>query len=399
MYSLPMKNTICLLYAICLFYGISSLFCQEETFGVPIPVVGTSPNGGAVMGVLLAVVTETDGHIDSIIAPVVTQNELVGLSADMNYFGFPSENITYQLYFSHSSENFWEYSIKYKQKQFFWENLSLDALFRFSRDSSNRFYGLGQQTEDDDETSYTSRNIQSKLQLTSELRENFFLSFAMEPRQKWIRRGIIEDVPSIKEKFSDVPGIEGGYVFPIRLAMIYDTRNNEVSPTSGTYCRFFLEGASQSVLSSFSYQKIGLEGKTYLPLDDDSRFVLVLRGLVEYMEGSNVPFYELSSLGGETFRGFGEGRFYDKHRFQINVEQRIRLVRFFVGEILLDVEGAVFAEFGQVFPSFKDVKTKDIQKVFGVAIRFVVRSQIVAKVDIGYGDEGSAIFAGLHYPF
>ncbi len=397
-----MKKKVCFwVYIFWLFFaGMSApVFPQEETFGVPIPVVGTSPNSGAVMGVLLAVVTETDGHIDSIIAPVVTQNDLTGLSVDMNYFGFPSENITYQLYFSHSSENFWEYTLDYKQKQFFWENLSLDALVRFSRDSSDRFYGLGAQSDVDDETSYTSRNLESEFQLTWELREHFFLSLGMEGRRKWIRRGVIEDVPSIKEKFASVTGVEGGYVLPLRLAMIYDTRNNQVSPTAGTYFRFFLEGASQSILSSFSYQKIGVEGKAYLPLDEDSRFVLVLRGLVEYMEGSNVPFYELSSIGGESFRGFGEGRFYDKHRFQINIEQRIRLARFFVGEILLDLEGAVFAEFGQVFPSFNDIKTKDIQKVFGVAIRFVVRSQIVAKVDIGYGDEGSAIFAGLHYPF
>jgi len=399
MYSLRMKKKIFFYIFFLLFAMVVSVISQEETFGVPIPVVGTSPNSGTIMGVLLAVVTETDGHIDSIIAPVVTQNDLTGLSVDMNYFGFPSENITYQLYFSHSSENFWEYTIDYKQKQFFWETVTLDALVRFSRDSSNRFYGLGDESDVDDETSYTSRNIQSKLQLTWELKEHFFLSLGMEGRRKWIRRGVIEDVPTIKEKFSDVPGVEGGYTLPLRLAMMYDTRNNSVSPTSGMYFRFFLEGASQSILSSFSYQKVGLEGKTYLPLDDDARFVLVLRGLVEYMEGSNVPFYELSSIGGESFRGFGEGRFYDKHRFQVNIEQRIRLFRFFVGEILLDVEGAVFAEFGQVFPSFDDIKPSNIQKVFGVAIRFVVRSQIVAKVDIGYGDEGSAIFAGLHYPF
>jgi outer membrane protein assembly factor BamA len=135
-------------------------------------------------------------------------------------------------------------------------------------------------------------------------------------------------------------------------------------------------------------------------MDEDARFVTAVRGAVEYMEGKSIPFFELSMLGGSnTLRGFGEGRFYDRHRVLCNVEERIRLMRFAVGEISLDIETALFLDIGQVFSSFRNFDHKDLEMVFGTGLRLVVRSQIVAKVDIGYGSEGSAIFAGLNYPF
>jgi len=187
---------------------------------------------------------------------------------------------------------------------------------------------------------------------------------------------------------------------PLEFALIYDTRDDESSPTSGMYAKFFIEGAHEAILSSYTFGRFGAEIKGYIPWDSEARFVTAVRGLFEYLDGNDIPFYELSTLGGgKTMRGYGEGRFYDNHRVLINVEQRIRIARFFAGEILLDLEAAVFADIGQVFSKFSELKLDNMQTVYGAGIRFVVRSQIVAKVDIGFGDDGSAIFAGLHYPF
>jgi hypothetical protein len=37
--------------------------------------------------------------------------------------------------------------------------------------------------------------------------------------------------------------------------------------------------------------------------------------------------------------------------------------------------------------------------VVGGGIRFLAASQIVAKIDVGLGSEGVAVFTGLDYPF
>ena len=62
-------------------------------------------------------------------------------------------------------------------------------------------------------------------------------------------------------------------------------------------------------------------------------------------------------------------------------------------------ELAVFTEAGRVFHTFATLDTRRVQTVVGTGIRLVVTSQIVAKIDVGLGSEGTAIFAGLHYPF
>lgn len=373
---------------------------DQETFGVPIPVVGASPNSGTTYGVLFAVVSETEGHIDSILAPVALYNDLTGINIDVNYLGFPSNTISYQLYFSHTTENFWEYSGEVHIKELWNPSWSLDSEFEFSREATQRFFGIGSETESDAETCYTARNVKGFVTLRWEAMSHFYLTASLKGHRRWIRKGILEDISSIEEKFSTVTGINGSYALPVELALIFDTRDDNVSPTSGFYSRIFIEGAHKDLLSSYSFYRCGGEFKIYIPWDEDARFITAVHGLIEYMDGDDIPFYELSMLGGgKTLRGFGEGRFYDQHRMLVNVEQRVRIARFFAGEILLDLEGVLFVDVGQVTNSFSNVKWSNMQTVFGAGIRFVVRSQIVAKVDIGFGEDGSAVFAGLHYPF
>jgi outer membrane protein assembly factor BamA len=372
----------------------------EETFGVPIPVVGIDPNEGSTLGVILAVVSENDGRLSSIVAPVATTNKLLGYSFDLNYFGFPSPDVTYQLFFSHTTENFWEYSAEYHNHHCIQDFLAFSGKFSFKRRPSSRFYGIGQNSKEDNETNYTLREVEGSAMFKAEMLKNVYASITLMGKRSWLRPGTMEDVASLEEKFPDVQGIDSDYSLPMEFAVEYDTRNSKLTPTAGLDIRAFFRIADESFLSSFNLRRYGAMGKIYIPLDSDAQFVTAGRCVVEYLEGDNIPFYEMSSLGGgNTLRGFGEGRFYDKHRMLYNVEERIRCLRFAVGEISLDIETTLFVDIGQVFNSFRKFDYRDFEVVFGAGLRMVVREQIVAKVDIGYGSEGSAIYAGLHYPF
>jgi len=52
-----------------------------------------------------------------------------------------------------------------------------------------------------------------------------------------------------------------------------------------------------------------------------------------------------------------------------------------------------------VFHGITDSPVSDLHVAYGFGCRFVVRPQIVAYVDIGFGFEGSAVFSGVGYPF
>ena len=115
---------------------------------------------------------------------------------------------------------------------------------------------------------------------------------------------------------------------------------------------------------------------------------------------SNIPFFELSELGGdETLRGFGENRFLDEGRVLVNAEERFKVFQLNYGNVRTDIELAVFTDVGRVFHNFSDLGSGKIQAVVGGGIRFLAASQIVAKIDVGVGSEGVAIFTGLDYPF
>ena len=46
-----------------------------------------------------------------------------------------------------------------------------------------------------------------------------------------------------------------------------------------------------------------------------------------------------------------------------------------------------------------DPPFNDLHYVGGLGFRFLVRPQVVAFVDVGYGAEGQAVFTGIDYPF
>jgi hypothetical protein len=78
---------------------------------------------------------------------------------------------------------------------------------------------------------------------------------------------------------------------------------------------------------------------------------------------------------------------------------RIPTFTFTYEDIHTNLELTLFVEAGQVFHTWAELSTKNVQTVSGVGLRLVVTSKLVAKIDIGFGSEGIAIFTGLDYPF
>jgi outer membrane protein assembly factor BamA len=188
-------------------------------------------------------------------------------------------------------------------------------------------------------------------------------------------------------------------VWAHRFAFSYDSRNARETPTQGRFGQIFLEVAERAIGSEASFVRYGIEGRLLQPLFDE-RLVTAVRALFERVDGSELPFFELSSVGGdETLRGFGANRFLDEGRFLLNVEERIKVYTITYGNVRTDIELALFGEIGRVFHTYNDLGSGKVQAVWGGGVRFVAASQIVAKIDVGVGSEGVAIFTGLDYPF
>jgi hemolysin activation/secretion protein len=147
------------------------------------------------------------------------------------------------------------------------------------------------------------------------------------------------------------------------------------------------------------FSRYEIEVKKLFP-SESKRAILVVRADLQATLGTEVPFFEQSSLGGpNNLRGFGQDRYIDKHLIAFSVEERIHLMRTKLAGVTADFEIAPFLDTGQVFNSYNDLSFKDYRMTPGLGFRGIVRPNVVGRVDYGYSREGGAIFAGLDFPY
>lgn len=372
---------------------------DAETTLVPLPIFTTDPNEKQTYGALLAIIDAQEGIFRSLLVPYVTYNPLLGVAASVHYERFFEHETKFDTDVSQSTENQAFYRLRYTDPTLFDPRYLFHSFVLYENDRTARFYGIGADSQEQHETNYTLRQVGGEVMFGRRLRPELNLSLTERVRYVSVKRGAVDSLPYLKDVFTDIPGENGAFVWAHRLALTYDSRNALATPTRGHYGHLYVEIADDVLGSEASFVRYGIEGRLLWPHLGE-RLVTAIRGMVERVDGSNVPFFELSDVGGDdTLRGFGENRFLDEGRVLINAEERIKVFHITYGNVRTDVELAVFAEAGRVFKNFNDLGSGKIQAVVGGGIRFLAASQIVAKIDVGVGSEGMAIFTGLDYPF
>ncbi len=370
-----------------------------DTTLVPLPIFTTDPNERQTYGALLAIIDAQEGAFRSLLVPYVTYNALLGVAGSVHYERFFADQAKFDTDLSQSTRNQAFYRLRYADLNLHDPRYLFEGLGLYENDRTARFFGIGANSREQDETNYTLRQVGGEVTFGRRLMPELIASLTERLRYVTIRRGAVDSLPFLKDVFTDVPGDDGSFVWAHRLALTYDTRDSLVAPTQGRFGQVFIEVAVEAIGSQTSFVRYGLQGRWLWPQLGE-RLVLAVRGLLERVTGSDVPFFELSDLGGDdTLRGFGENRFLDEGRILFNAEERIKVFHITYGDVRTDIELAVFADAGRVFRSFSDLGSGKIQAVIGGGIRFLAASQIVAKIDVGVGSEGLAIFTGLDYPF
>jgi outer membrane protein assembly factor BamA len=372
--------------------------CADRTF-FPLPIFTTDPNERQTYGALLAIIDEREGTFHSLLVPYATINPLLGVAASVHYEQFFDAETKFDTDFSQSTKNQALYRLRYFNPELLDRRYFFQGTLSYENDRTARFFGLGAASRKDDESNYTASESVGQFTFGQWLRPELLASLTERFRNMDIRRGAVTSLPFLQDVFTGVPSENGAFVWAHRLALTYDSRNAIATPTNGRFGRVFVEVATKALGSEASFVRYGLEGRS-LWSHFDERLVTVVRGLIDRVDGPHIPFFELGSLGGDdTLRGFGDNRFLDEGRFLVNAEERIKVFHITYGNVRTDIELAVFAEAGRVFHNFSDLGSGKVQAVWGGGIRFVAASQIVAKIDVGMGSEGAAVFTGLNYPF
>ena len=403
-----MNSMICLrgLIAVALVFLVASVISLPERAGAgveyfPIPAVSTSKNDGNEVGLIVPILgTNSDGELKYIVAPMIVHNSIVGTRGSLNLFRYEPGGREIRFIGSYTEEIERRVAFSYADPAFSQGRYSLNFGASFFKNATSRFFGLGQATSESGETNYTGREARMNWRFGVYANEVTQVAVGQRVRQVSLQRGAT-DLPFTGDRFGGVDGVQGeSLIIGHRATFYYDTRNNLISPTDGMAVTAYAE-VNQNLRNGEHpiFSRYEFEVKKLFP-SESKRAILIVRANIQATIGTQVPFFEQSSLGGQNnLRGYGVDRFIDKNLVALSIEQRIHLIRTKIAGTTADFEIAPFLDTGQVFNDYKDVTFNNYRVTPGIGFRGIVRPNVVGRVDYGYSREGGAIFAGLDFPY
>lgn len=381
---------------ILLFEGIG----RAESTVLPLPAISTARNEGTTAGLFTVLLFTDNTGIYRILAPMATDNSLTGPQLSFTWLEYLGGGRNLSLILLQSTGIDQEYTLKYRDLGMWGGRLGLDTKFTRLRDSTFRFFGFSPQSLRSNETNYADGEIGYLVTVRYQPSRLLWLGFSERVREVEIGPGRVNNLPFLRDRFPAIPGALGSTVLGHRLTFTYDTRDLEITPSSGSLVTLYSEiNRNFEPRNDRFYASTLLDGRTYVSTAD-GRFGTAIRGEIFMTGGHQIPFYEQATLGGEdSLRDYGRNRFIDQNLLLFNLEERIRVFSHPLFGVVPEFSIAPFLDIGQVFGGFSDKVGKYAEFNPGLGLRGIVRPNVVGRIDIGFGKEGTTIFVGSDFPF
>jgi outer membrane protein assembly factor BamA len=327
----------------------------------PVPSVSTTKNDGNDAGLIVPIlITDPDGELRYIVAPMFINNSIVDNRGVINVFRYDPGGREIRFIGSYTERIERKLLFSYTDPAFSGGRYFLNFGGSFFKNATSRFFGLGDSTIEDSETNYTAREIRGNWKFGIYANEVTQIAIGQRVRDVQLQRGAT-DLPFTGSVFPTVPGVQGHTtIVGHRASFHYDTRNHLVTPTDGMAVNAYAELNQNTGNSDHPvFSRYELEVKKLFP-SESKRAILVVRADLQATIGDQVPFFEQSSLGGQNnLRGYGVDRYIDKNLVSFSVEERLHVARARIAGVLADFEIAPFLDTGQVFNNWRDVSFKE----------------------------------------
>jgi outer membrane protein assembly factor BamA len=253
----------------------------------------------------------------------------------------------------------------------------------------DKFYGIGKDTPEIDNTRYISQAFGADLDF--EIPAPFEVS---------LRAGLIYDfsTTTIVDKkdnpyllSGETPGSEGGLISGLGLTWVWDSRDHTFFPNKGGLHRVKAVFYFDEIGSDFDFNKYEADLRQYFAVAPDH--VIALQAYGSFARAFP-PFYEMPALGGQNrMRGYYQGRYRDKNYLTGQVEYRTYLWW------RLGVVG--FFGIGEVSERIRDWKIGEFKRSygFGLRVKFNQTEKVNLRVDFGFGKNTSGVYFGLEEAF
>ena len=245
----------------------------------------------------------------------------------------------------------------------------------------DKFFGLGNRTQDSLVEGYTSKIKGVKLDFYRQIVPGFYTGPLIEIEHNDIIE--FDDAAHAVLPAGDIPGSKNSLITGAGLGLAWDTRNSIIYPTKGSYHQFRVVYFRNSYQAGASYLKTILDLRKYITVGNGH--LLRFQGYAKFQFGSDIPFRNLSLLGGSNLmRGYYSGRYRDNHIIALQAEYHTPwLWRF---------SGVLFTGFSDVFGPYSDNDFKDVKPSAGIGLRFAILpdQKLNLRIDagLGKGDRG-----------
>lgn len=375
---------------------------------IPIPEVAADPDNGTTVGIIPTwLKTDANHDIRQIIAPDFIHNPYFGYGVHGRIYDYPSTDEQWSVIGGIKQRVERSIDGEYQTGRLRDRRWSVNLSVIYNRDGTPRFYGLGNRSVASDQTNFTSEQEVLQAQIGLNLTRAWQLQYTVRTRAFDVLPGTLPNIPSIYPLFPELRGLHTTKELLNRVSVVYDTRDDVTVPSRGMEWVAYGGLASRGgIFNDSLYSETGVDGRVFQPLGRTT--ILAFHTAIRYMPNAqHAPFWALSTLGGslslvggtQPLRGYGAGRFYDRNAFSATVEVRQKVGSIAIAATRLDLEVAPFLDIGRVFGGLDDLPLSELHKIVGIGFRGVARPFVVGYVDVGYGNEGAAVFSGIGYPF
>lgn len=376
------------------------------------PFLTSTEQSGNNFGVGVAVLNSTpEGVMTGASSLFAYSNEYVGATFGFDHITCPAAYHNLQLTFRTSGEDFTKLDVKYENFVLGDDDRwGIQTNVRAQTDPRFRFYGFGPGAEEDQLSVYDHEEVGGHFDLYHLPAEKVRVGLGFKFRDVGLDDGlndITDDAlpgtaPLIQNQFTD-DRITGSTVTGGRFNLIYDGRNQEFNPTKGFFGKVTAEYNhtidDQGAELDDNYGSFLVDARRYISTTNQ-KFHMLVRGRGKFTTSENVPFYELSQLGGpESIRAFARGRFHDQHSAFASAEMRYVLMKVTIMGFPMAMVMSGFVDVGQTFNDTDQLFNDEFNVAPGGSIRFVNYPNVGYVLNVAHGQDGVNVTGGISLPF
>lgn len=259
------------------------------------------------------------------------------------------------------------------------------------------YYGIGNDVPVDNIAIVDATQIRIKERVLRRVKEDFYIGFEADFRS--LSNVTFEDPDDSNQgvDFALPFGSEGTTNLGLGLGVVFDQRRNVLNERDAFFSEVAFIDYNTFWKSDVEFRNVISDTRFFKSFND--RNVLAMQLLGEFNYGGDVPFNQLSQMGGENImRGYFRGRFRDENQIAFQAEYRMLPLKLGFSD---RIGATVFGGVGDVFNEWSELNMRDIKWAAGFGARFLLFQQkdVYLRVDYAITPDENGFYISVGEAF